>query len=136
MDAPHAVFGDTPWTQQSGGCGVPGDFIRLGVDFLRTANSTSSGKAGRILAGEWAKFRWGVFSEVGYPHDPLYPPWYPSQSTWAPTMCSNARTLGPICLPDISHHCPWPPNALINVTSSLLSISALPNVSINQIYFS
>ena len=28
---------------------------------------------GKVLAGEWLKFRYGVFEEHGYVDDPLYP---------------------------------------------------------------
>ena len=133
VDSPHAVFGDTPWTQQSGGCGRPGDFIQLGVEFLKSANvSEESGdRAGRVLLAEWAKFRWGVFSESGHQRDPLYPPWYSARPpSWEPNVCSDVIPLthAPACPPHLSPRCPWPQTAVENATSSILAIPQLPKV--------
>lgn len=133
VDVPHVLFGDAPWTQQSAGCGRQGDFISLGVNFLKEANSSAelALRAGRVLAGEWAKFRWGVFSEIGYSGDPLYPPWYLEDTEWAPTLCSDVSSHSPPCHPELSHRCPWPPKSLANASSSLLSTPNLPHVSIS-----
>ena len=134
VDSPHAVFGDTPWTQQSGGCGRKGDFIQLGVDFLKGVNiSDASGeRSGRVLLAEWAKFRWGVFSESGHQRDPLYPPWYSVQPpSWEPNVCSDIipLTKTPACPPYLSpKRCPWPKTAIENATSSLLAVPQLPKV--------
>lgn len=135
VDSPHAVFRDAPWTQQSGGCGKPGNFIQLGVDFLKSANvSDSSGeRSGRVLLAEWAKFRWGVFSESGHQRDPLYPPWYSAHPpAWEPNVCSDVVSLAhtPACPPHLNARCPWPHAAVENATSSLLATPQLPKVSI------
>ena len=134
VEEPHAVFGDTPWTQQSGGCGKQGDFIQLGVKFLKSVNSSveSSERVGRVLLSEWAKFRWGVFSESGHQGDPLYPLWYSVRPpAWKPNVCSDVVPLThtPACPPHLSARCPWPQTAVENATSSLLAIPQLPKVS-------
>ncbi len=37
---------------------------------------TWSSLAGNVFVHEWAKFRYGVFEEYGYPGDELYPLFY------------------------------------------------------------
>ncbi|CAG9863807.1 unnamed protein product [Phyllotreta striolata] len=60
------------WTQQSLGCGQPGDQIYLGFEeLLRNDNNL-----GRKFVKEFAKYRYGVFDEEGYNNDPIYPMCY------------------------------------------------------------
>ncbi|XP_069194169.1 calcium-activated chloride channel regulator 1 [Procambarus clarkii] len=129
--SPHPVFGDAPWTQQSGGCGQQGDFIQFGVGFLEAANTSAdhAARAASVLVGEWAKYRWGLFSEAGYPGDQLYLPWYREGPRWAATVCTDARVGPPACHPDHAHHCTWPPEAHRNATSSLLALPHLLQVT-------
>lgn len=137
VDMPHAVFGDNPWTQQSGGCGSQGDFIQLGVKFLKAANMTTGQRAGRVLLAEWAKYRWGVFSESGHQGDILYPPWYSAHPpAWEPNVCSDVIPLThtPSCPPHISPRCPWPQAAVENATTSILSVPQLPKVRQIQVW--
>ncbi|XP_071532883.1 calcium-activated chloride channel regulator 1-like isoform X2 [Panulirus ornatus] len=128
---PHPVFGDSPWTQQSGGCGQQGDFIQFGVGFLEAANASAdhAARAASVLVGEWAKYRWGLFSEAGYQGDQLYLPWYRQGPRWAATLCTDARPGPPACHPDHAHHCAWPPEAHRNATSSLLALPHLLQVT-------
>ena len=37
----------------------------------------------QILVHEWAKLRWGVYEEYGYPGDEKFPMFY-LQTTWGP----------------------------------------------------
>uniref|UniRef100_A0A146KVC4 Calcium-activated chloride channel regulator 4 n=1 Tax=Lygus hesperus TaxID=30085 RepID=A0A146KVC4_LYGHE len=68
---PHPVYRDTPWTQQSKPCGHEGDFIFLSYRlFLEHHHHPHLGKS---IAREWAKYRYGVFDEVGFLDDPIYP---------------------------------------------------------------
>ncbi|XP_068219578.1 calcium-activated chloride channel regulator 1-like isoform X2 [Palaemon carinicauda] len=131
LGAPHPVFGDSPWTQQSRGCGQPGDYIYMGVGFLEAANSSAShvSRAASILVGEWGKYRWGLFSEAGHAGDPLYMPWYRQGQRWAASVCTDVRIPSPVCHPDHAHHCAWPPEVHRNATSSLLSLPHLPQVT-------
>ncbi|XP_075216970.1 calcium-activated chloride channel regulator 1-like isoform X2 [Lycorma delicatula] len=72
----HPVYFDTVWTQQSRGCGEPGDFIYLSEKLLRQPLDL-----GRSIAKEWAKYRYGVFDEVGFAGDLVYPSCYYSDLT-------------------------------------------------------
>ena len=38
----------------------------------------------QVVVHEWAKLRWGVFEEFGYPGDAKFPMFY-YQTTWGPT---------------------------------------------------
>ena len=63
----HPIYGDSAWTQQSGGCGVAGDQIFLSQIALSRASVAQE------LVREWAKYRYGVFDEIGYQNDEIYP---------------------------------------------------------------
>lgn len=67
LTATHPIYGDSAWTQQSGGCGVPGDQI-----FLSDVALSRSSVAHEFVR-EWAKYRYGVFDEIGYQNDEIYP---------------------------------------------------------------
>ena len=57
--APHPVHRDSPFTQQSRGCGQSGEFISLPKTFLTRLNQTwaSWGDPAKVIVNEWAKFR-------------------------------------------------------------------------------
>jgi hypothetical protein len=59
------VKGAFPWTQQSRGCGAPGDFLYLPYSFLAPANSS---QLGNMVANQWMRLRYGVFED----YDPRY----------------------------------------------------------------
>lgn len=42
----HPIFGHYPWTQQSRGCGLPGDFISVGYNYILQFNDTENGIVG------------------------------------------------------------------------------------------
>ncbi|XP_030763099.1 calcium-activated chloride channel regulator 1-like [Sitophilus oryzae] len=65
------VHGDM-YTQQSLGCGQPGDQIFLNYATLHYKNPTLA----RSLIKEFAMYRYGVFEEQGYFNDPVYPMCY------------------------------------------------------------
>ncbi|CAH0563965.1 unnamed protein product [Brassicogethes aeneus] len=65
------------WTQQSLGCGQPGDQIYLGYETLLQRDNT----LGRSLIKEFAMYRYGVFEEQGYYNDPIYPMCYYDDQT-------------------------------------------------------
>ena len=78
MDNESGVYGNSPFTLQTGGCGEPGQFIQVSASFLSsmdTANKTF-GPPGQVFVHEWAKYRYGVFEEYGYPGDNKYPMFY------------------------------------------------------------
>ncbi|BES87543.1 Ca-activated cl channel protein [Nesidiocoris tenuis] len=74
ISLPHPVYRDSPWTQQSKPCGQSGDFISLSYRlFLEHHHHPHLGKS---IAREWAKYRYGIFDEVGFLDDPIYPSCY------------------------------------------------------------
>lgn len=64
----NQIFGDEPWTQQSGRCGEKGDQIYLG------SKSVEDDHFSEKFVFEWVKYRFGIFDINGFEGDPLYPP--------------------------------------------------------------
>ena len=134
VTAPHPVFVNRPWAQQSQGCGRPGDKISMGSEILRSSSNESHAMVAKLLLAEWAKFRWGVFEERGIPGDPMYPPQYrdPNTHRYEATACTDGpiHPGGPECDPTRTD-CPISPDPYANnhLTSSLLSLPQLPSVS-------
>lgn len=73
---PHPVHGDALWTQQSQGCGRPGDAIYSSYRLFQEPR-----ELGKELTKQWAKYRYGVFDEVGYAGDAVYPSCYASEKS-------------------------------------------------------
>ncbi|EFA08980.2 calcium-activated chloride channel regulator 4 [Tribolium castaneum] len=75
------------YTQQSLGCGEPGDQIYLAYESLMQRDASLA----RSLVKEFAKYRYGVFDEQGYYNDPIYPMcFYDDQNKQAKaTGCSD-----------------------------------------------
>ena len=63
----HPIYQHNIWTEQYGGCYVQGKQIYAGYDAFNTE------KAGRQFVNEWVKYRYGVFDEIGFQADPIYP---------------------------------------------------------------
>ena len=90
-----ALHGTVPHTEQPGGCGEPGSHIQL--DQAGLADRT-----GTEFLHHWARLRYGVFEEHGYPGDPRYPAFFYRQ-TWTvagqsnslqPSLCTNTDPIG------------------------------------------
>lgn len=68
----HPIFGSQPWTQQSKGCGLSGDYISMGYHYILQFNETensiggSSGNTGRESGGDIDANENGNDSENGY----------------------------------------------------------------------
>ncbi|CAG0880619.1 unnamed protein product [Cyprideis torosa] len=115
-----------PYTLQSKGCGEPGEYISLSASFLK--NSNASRNEARLMVREWAKFRYGVFDEVGYHHDPMYPEFYTDyvsdgSTAQRPTACTDLPLAG-----ERNCHgsmCSFKPDPNANVHSSLMSFPQL-----------
>ncbi|XP_065576990.1 calcium-activated chloride channel regulator 1-like isoform X3 [Artemia franciscana] len=124
------LFGDSVYTQQSKGCGKRGDFVQIPTSFY-DMNSNTHGHKGKTLLHEWAKVRYGVFDEFGFPNDKIYPTFYESEERDIHTGCSNEPVLGTItCDPTSSDNCHLTPNGdNSKVTSSLMYMHYLENVS-------
>ena len=76
----HPIYKRAPWTQQSLGCGQPGDFIYIPASFIwsshhparksqqdegnssTTEETTSSLQCGDEIRDRWLQYRFGVFS--------------------------------------------------------------------------
>lgn len=82
ITATHLLYGDKVWTQQSGGCGVQGDQIYMPYRALEGKNT------GKELVKEWAKYRYGIFDEIGFYDDKIYPQCYFTDSLRV-TGCSD-----------------------------------------------
>ena len=54
------VHGSFPWTQQSLGCGQPGEFVYLPYSFLAPTNSS---QLGRMISNQWMRLRYGTFED-------------------------------------------------------------------------
>ncbi|KAH6928447.1 hypothetical protein HPB50_016594 [Hyalomma asiaticum] len=71
-------FGDNPFTVQHAGCGQPAKRLAISAGFLALLEeggpaASKYGPPDRVFVREWAHYRYGVFTETGYPGDPLYP---------------------------------------------------------------
>ncbi|XP_025412425.1 calcium-activated chloride channel regulator 1-like [Sipha flava] len=73
---PHPVHGDALWTQQSQGCGRPGDAIFASYRLFQEPRDLS-----KELTKQWSKYRYGVFDEIGYVGDAVYPSCYASETS-------------------------------------------------------
>nr|XP_045621321.1 calcium-activated chloride channel regulator 1-like [Procambarus clarkii] len=133
----HPVFGGQPWTQQTLGCGQPAHFIHLPYTFLR-ADSFSSPYLirGKRVVQEWAKLRWGVFSEQGVAGDEVFPLAYATvaarlhnTSDWLPNYCVDRDLYGefrdPCDLPD----CPFILEDDQDASTSLLALYTVDSVT-------
>ena len=100
-------------------CGEPGDYTHLTSWFILNHASNASDKFGRtdkVVVHEWAKLRWGVFEEYGYPGDAMFPMFY-MKTTWGasgqvdvlkPNFCTSTEVEGedldPLCILLLSSH--------------------------------
>lgn len=93
----HSIYGQTPFTQQSRGCGQRGDYISIPFQFLTNWNNTweAFGDPSKIFVNEWAKLRYGIFDQHGYPNDPVYPNHFVlDNNQLTPTGTSNIPLVG------------------------------------------
>ncbi|CAG7835179.1 unnamed protein product [Allacma fusca] len=132
----HPIFGSLPFTQQSRGCGKPGDFISLGYKFfLPSITENSTEFPDRLLIHEWTKYRYGVFEERGFQNDPIYPTSYQSDANGnaQPNVCTNINLnirWSDSCPNGTgNHNCSFSFSSNNeNVTSSIMSVPTLPQV--------
>jgi len=138
LSSDSPVFGSSPHTQQSRGCGMRGDFINIPATFLRDWNKTHHtwGNPGKLFVKEWSKLRYGVFDEHGYISDPIYPNFFKHQDMLLPTGTSDAVVRGVWLHPDGTEGCDPATGACYydpegdneGATCSLNYIPHLPNV--------
>ena len=75
----NPVYQDTPYTFQPGGCEDPGEYIHLTPEYTTYMQNDSVlvfGPYENTFVSEWAKLRYGVFDQHGYPGDKTYPLFY------------------------------------------------------------
>ncbi|XP_023322603.1 calcium-activated chloride channel regulator family member 3 [Eurytemora carolleeae] len=88
------VYGAHPCTVQPKGCGEKGAYISLPLSYLRDNSSWEEERAGKLMAHQFFKLRFGLFDEQGYPDDPLYPNYYKHQGRILPTGSTNIDVKG------------------------------------------
>ena len=93
VDARSGVYGNSPFTIQTGGCGSAGEYMQVSSPFLTGYDTMSDifGPLGQVFVHEWAKYRYGVFEEFGYPGDEKYPLFY-YKVQWTPSGQENVVT--------------------------------------------
>ena len=139
VSGPHPIHGRSPFTQQSRGCGQPGDFVAFPYHFLTRWNDTWStwGDPAKLFVHEWAKLRYGIFDEFGFSHDEFYPNHFIHKGQILPTGTSNIPLKGqwvdhsgqPGCDP-LEQDCQFQPSGdNTAVTCSLGYLQYLPNVT-------
>ncbi|KAK3864594.1 hypothetical protein Pcinc_029728 [Petrolisthes cinctipes] len=138
VERPNTAYGNQPYTVQPGGCGEPGRYIHLTPPYLNIDRKACFyGHRGKTLAREWARVRWGVFDEVGYLDDPLFPLHYltttPAGVTVKPNYCANQPLQGKYrtssteadCDQEVNdvmnNKCRFFPDYLQNATTSVMS---------------
>ena len=101
MEGSDPVFGALPITEQFEACGRPGHRIRLSEPYLADLNATrlAWGRPAMLLVKEWAKYRYGVFDDQGYPGDSFYPAHFiavegDNEYRVLPTGTTNAMVRG------------------------------------------
>ena len=138
----HGIFSDVlkePLTQQSRGCGEPGDLLTIPFDLILKLNSTQQhlDYSAKSLVREWAKYRYGIFDEMGYNGDHLYPRYFKSNGNLVPSFDNemkgewkNILSLNP-CNPEIDNECVYVPDqsSLESVNCSMGNLHFLPNVT-------
>lgn len=120
VDPEHPIYGNSPYTQQSKGCGESGDFVSLPAEFLTKWNSTvqAFGDPAKIFVHEFVKHRFGIFDEFGFNHDKLFPNHFFHNGKLLPTGTTNVPVKGgwvsragqPACDP-LQAECFFRPNA-------------------------
>jgi len=78
-------------------CGLPGQFIEVPRELFDNTGYTSKyGTPWKALFTQWARYRWGIWEEHGYPGDSRFPYFYrkPEDSGWSVTGCSDVELVG------------------------------------------
>ncbi|CAG0879993.1 unnamed protein product [Darwinula stevensoni] len=129
----HPLYGDDPWTFQYGPCETPGKFIQFTGRYFRDSSVDLHEIRGKLFAREWLKYRYGVFDELGYPNDRLYPAFYgePVGSLYPlgkPTGCSDVDIHGDSVTSKDGSRSIFLPDMDSNASESLLYLDFLPQV--------
>ena len=92
----HPVHRSSPFTQQSRGCSLQGDYISFPYHFFTNWNVSQEifGDPAKVFAHEWSKYRYGIFDEFGYENDKLFPHFYKVNGNIIPTGSSDTQIKG------------------------------------------
>ena len=62
------VYGNTPYTLQTGDCGEEGEYIQISDEFIKDYDSMENmfGPAGQVFVHEWAKYRYVEMGILGF----------------------------------------------------------------------
>jgi uncharacterized protein YegL len=121
-------YGNSPFTVQSRGCGYPGEYIQVSAQMLQSVNlSNIFGPVGQTFVHEWAKYRYGIFEEFGYPGDDQYPMFYVNK-TW--TVYGEKNGISPnFCLNNIVKY------SIENITGGTCQLDELTGLPGNDCIF-
>ena len=69
MGEDHPIHGSLPFTQQYQGCSLPGQSIYLPISFLnpptsQPRSSNTNTNIGQLIANQWARLRYGIFTDL------------------------------------------------------------------------
>ncbi len=124
--------------QSSSECGHPGDAITIPRDFLMSSSSNGSlASSAKLFAAEFAKLRYGVFDDLGYPGDAMYPSHFKHRGRILPTGAYDVgkvegtwlhRNGAPGCDPAGGSRCVFLPDPEANGNATC-SLGFLPHVT-------
>ena len=111
----NPFYSNEPYTIQKGDCGEPGEYIHITPEYIKDDSVAGiwdstrgiqrfkyfayhclyNSSLGKHLVQEFAKYRWGVFEEFGWPGDSMYPIFYKdSNNAIKPAYCTNIDLNG------------------------------------------
>ncbi|GAB0087730.1 calcium-activated chloride channel regulator 1 [Sergentomyia squamirostris] len=117
----HPIHSEEVWTQQSGGCGEPGEQIFMSYTGLNRET------VDKEFVREWAKYRYGVFDERGFAGDSVYPKCFMTDKRHV-TGCSDSPINTDGVCEDI--HTNYKPSQAVdaNARSSIMYAAEAHNV--------
>jgi len=90
---PTSLYGNMPYIDQARICRVEGDRINFPLSFFENLVETTEriGAIGTLILKQWMSYRYGIFEEIGFPMDPVYPSAYCAEQGGSPiaVSCSN-----------------------------------------------
>ncbi|CAH1784722.1 unnamed protein product, partial [Owenia fusiformis] len=92
VDLPNPLWGNNPYSKQTGQCGEPAEYSHLTPDYVLDTDGDRVwrwGDPGRVVVHEFGHVRYGVFDEYGNDNAGEHPFWYlNSRGRPEPTGCS------------------------------------------------
>jgi len=90
-NAPTSLYGRMPYNEQARICNVEGDRINFPISFFENLQNTMDriGPLGSLILKQWMSYRYGIFEEVGFPLDTVYPSVYCDGGSLVASSCNN-----------------------------------------------